>query len=117
MTAPINQYLRLEGRQFALELVESFGEQLYTLKGVANAITKLTAATLNKPESHAVGVRDIIEVLQKTLTASAHQDSANSCENCAMDLATCDCVDTKPVQWAISPSRKGATTIEEKDDE
>lgn len=113
MTARINQYLRLEGRQFALELVESFGEQLYTLKGVAHAITKLTAATQNKPESHAVGVRDIIEVLQKTLTASADQDSANGCEKCTVDLATCDCEDIKQ----NSPSPKGTTTIKEEDDE
>lgn len=65
MTAPINQYMRLQGRQYALDLVESLGEQLYTPKGVANAIAKLTAATQNKPESHVVGIRDIIEVLQK----------------------------------------------------
>ncbi|QAY92524.1 hypothetical protein [Pseudomonas sp. ACM7] len=65
MTAPINQYMRVQGRQFALDLVESLGEQIYTPKGVANAITRLTAATQNKPESHAVGIRDIIEVLQK----------------------------------------------------
>ena len=65
MTAPINQYMRVQGRQFALDLVESLGEQIYTPIGVANAITKLTAATQNKPESHAVGIQDIIEVLQK----------------------------------------------------
>ena len=66
MTAPINQYMRVQGRQFALDLVESLGEQIYTPIGVTNAITKLTAATQNKPESHAVGIQDIIEVLQKT---------------------------------------------------
>lgn len=67
MTAPINQHMRVEGRQYALDLVESLGQQLYTPKGVADAIAKLTAAMSNKPESQAVGIRDVIEVLQKAL--------------------------------------------------
>ncbi|MGO2703376.1 hypothetical protein ACTXN4_01795 [Pseudomonas helleri] len=65
MSGPINQYMRLQGRQYALDLVDSLGEQLYTPKGVADAIAKLTATTKNKPESHVAGIRDIIEVLQK----------------------------------------------------
>ncbi|MGH8335118.1 MAG: hypothetical protein ACRES0_32495 [Pseudomonas sp.] len=117
MNAPINQYMRLQGRQYALDLVESLGEQLYTPKGVANAIIKLTAATQNKPESHVLGIWDIVEVLQKTLNASAHKDSVNGCENCAMDLATCDCVDPKPVQWAISPNHNCATNSKDEDNE
>jgi len=102
MTARINQYMRLQGRKYALELVESLGEQLYTPKGVANAITRLTAAMQNKPESHVVGIRDIVEVLQKTLTASAHQVSADGCANCA-----------KPTQGVISPSSNCATSFKE----
>ncbi|MFJ7792943.1 hypothetical protein [Pseudomonas sp. NPDC096950] len=117
MTAPINQYLRLQGRQFALDLVESLGEQLYTPKGAADAITKLTAATQNKPESHAVGMRDIIEVLQKALSGPVRQDSANSCEGCAMDLATCDCVGATPAQSAMSPCSSCVTTIKEENHE
>lgn len=60
-----DQYLLLQGRQFALDLLESFGEQLYSPKGVAHAIGRLTAAKQNKPESYVVGIQDIIEVLQK----------------------------------------------------
>jgi len=55
----------LQGRQFALDLLESFGEQLYSPKGVAHAIDRLTSATANKPESYVVGIQDIVEVLQK----------------------------------------------------
>jgi len=59
----------------------------------------------------------LLEHVQKTPSASAHQDSANGCENCAMDLATCDCVDPKPVRWTISPSRDRATNSKEEDNE
>jgi len=60
-----DQYLLLQGRQFALDLLESFGEQLYSPKGVAHAIARLTAATQNKPESYVAGIQDIVEVIQK----------------------------------------------------
>lgn len=60
-----DQYLLLQGRQFALDLLESFGEQLYSPKGVAHAIDRLTSATQNKPEGYVAGIQDIIEALQK----------------------------------------------------
>lgn len=47
----------------------------------------------------------LLENLQKQPSASSNLDSANGCENCAMDLATCDCVDPKPVAWTVSPSK------------
>lgn len=59
----------------------------------------------------------LLEHVQKKPSASVHQDSANGCENCTMDLATCDCVDPKPVRWAISPSGNCATTSKDEDNE
>lgn len=58
-----------------------------------------------------------VAVLLEHVSASVHQDSANGCENCAMDLATCDCVDPKPVRWAISPSHDCATNSKDEDNE
>lgn len=62
-----DQYLLLQGRQFALELVESFGQQLYSARGVADAVKRLAAAAENKPESYALGINNIIDVLKKAL--------------------------------------------------
>lgn len=59
----------------------------------------------------------LLEYVQKPPSASVHQDSANGCENCAMDLATCDCVDPKPVRWAISPSRDCSTNSKDENNE
>ena len=59
----------------------------------------------------------LLEHVQKTSSASVHQDPANGCENCAMDLATCDCVEPKPVRWAIGPSRDCATNSKDEDNE
>jgi hypothetical protein len=58
----------VQGRQFALDLVESFGQQLYSAKGIAEAITCLTAAMKNKPESYALGINHIVDVLKSALT-------------------------------------------------
>lgn len=59
----------------------------------------------------------LLEHVQKAPSSSVHQDSANGCENCAMDLATCDCVDPKPVCWTINPSRDRATNSKDEDNE
>ncbi|WP_341524080.1 hypothetical protein AABC73_13950 [Pseudomonas sp. G.S.17] len=59
-----DQYLLLQGRQFALDLVESFGQQLYSAKGIADAVKRLSAATENKPESYALGINNIVDVLK-----------------------------------------------------
>ncbi|MEO8646298.1 hypothetical protein [Pseudomonas sp.] len=67
-----DQYLLLQGRQFALDLVESFGQQLYSTKGIAEAVTRLTAATENKPESYALGIHNIVDVLSNALKDSSH---------------------------------------------
>lgn len=59
-----DQYLLLQGRQYALDLVESFGQQLDSAKGISEAIIRLAAATQNKPESYAQGINDIADVLK-----------------------------------------------------
>lgn len=64
MIAPINMQLRLQGRQHALELIETLGQRLYTAQGVADAIAKLEATSKNKPESQVLGIQDILDVLK-----------------------------------------------------
>lgn len=62
-----DQYLLLQGRQFALDLVESFGQQLYSHKGLSDAVKRLDAAAANKPESYALGINNIVDVLNNTI--------------------------------------------------
>lgn len=65
MNAPVNNHLRVQGRQHALEILDALGERLYTPQGVADAIAKLEATSKNKPESQVLGINDVIEVLRK----------------------------------------------------
>ena len=62
-----DQYLLLQGRQFALDLVESFGQQLYSPKGLLDAVKRLDAAAANKPESYALGINNIVDVLNNAI--------------------------------------------------
>lgn len=62
-----DQYLLLQGRQFALDLVESFGQRLYSPEGLADAVKRLAAATENKPESYALGINNIVDVLANAI--------------------------------------------------
>ncbi|WP_341524078.1 hypothetical protein AABC73_13945 [Pseudomonas sp. G.S.17] len=91
-------------------------------ESLGNAITAMRAAVQSDTPTmfwreamdHVVV---LLENIQKSPSISAHLDPANGCENCAMDLATCDCVEPKPVRWTISPSRDCATNSKDEDNE
>ncbi|MCV4272325.1 hypothetical protein OH710_06685 [Pseudomonas capsici] len=71
-----DQHQLVQGRQFALDIVESFGPQLFTTKGIGDAIKRLTALQANKPKSFAQGIQHIVDVLvtaQQDLPAIADQ--------------------------------------------
>lgn len=75
-----DQYQLVQGRRFALDLVESFGPQLYSAKGVTDAIQRLTDLKVSKPKSFADGIQHVIDVLvtaQAELPAVGPQDSAD----------------------------------------
>ncbi len=73
-----DQYLLLQGRQFALDLVESFGQQLYSAKGIADAVKRLAAATENKPESYALGINNVVDVLNNAIKSLPQSSPVNS---------------------------------------
>ena len=73
-----DQYLLLQGRQFALDLVESFGQQLYSAKGIADAVKRLAAATENKPESYALGINSVVDVLNNAIKSLPQSSPVNS---------------------------------------
>lgn len=66
-----DQYLLLQGRQFALELVDSYGDRLYSAKGVGEAISRLAVASTNKPDSYVLGINNVVDALKKGLEEMA----------------------------------------------
>ena len=73
-----DHYLLLQGRQFALDLVDSFGDRLYSAKGVADAISRLAVASQNKPDSYVLGINNVVDVLKKGLEEMTPSALVNS---------------------------------------
>ncbi|MFJ4141449.1 hypothetical protein [Pseudomonas sp. NPDC089734] len=79
----LDQYQLVQGRRFALDLVESFGPQLLTPKGISDAIQRLTTLQPNKPKGFALGIQNVVDVLviaQTDLPVLSEQRSADENE-------------------------------------
>ena len=72
---PINRLMVNQGQRFALEMVDSYGDQLSTARGVLSVIARLNATLSNKPESFALGICNIVEILHDGLSMVPHTES------------------------------------------
>lgn len=61
---PINEYMRLQAREEARDLVLSMRATLAWPNGLAQVITRLKLAAVGRPDSHVAGYLDIIEWLE-----------------------------------------------------
>ncbi|MDI2594985.1 hypothetical protein POF45_26695 [Pseudomonas sp. 681] len=64
ITGPINRVMELEGLNYALEVVRSFGSSLRRPDTAAKAIANLTQTAVMMPSSYASGIKQIIDLLQ-----------------------------------------------------
>lgn len=79
------------------------------LRGAALADATLNAQE-RPPAQPVVGCTHSSNIVNAASVAQGDQDNGwtsaeqNGCENCAMELSTCDCIEPKPVHWTVSPS-------------
>lgn len=64
ITGPINRVMEIEGRNYALEVVRSFGASLRRPEIAAKAIANLTRTAAAMPSSYASGIKQVIDLLQ-----------------------------------------------------
>ncbi len=64
ITGPINRVMEIEGRNYALEVVRSFGASLRRPDIAAKAIANLTRTAAAMPSSYASGIKQVIDLLQ-----------------------------------------------------
>jgi len=64
ITGPINRVMEIEGRNYALEVVRSFGASLRRPDIAAKAIDNLTRTAAAMPSSYASGIKQVIDLLQ-----------------------------------------------------
>lgn len=65
ITGPINRVMELEGRNYALEVVRSFGSAIRRPDVAAKAIANLTRTAAAMPSSYASGIKQVIDLLQE----------------------------------------------------
>ncbi|WP_338523326.1 hypothetical protein NUH87_26585 [Pseudomonas batumici] len=63
-SGPINRVMYLEGRQFAVDMVEHAGDTLTEPAHIAKLVQALIRAAVSRPPSHAKGIKDVIELLE-----------------------------------------------------
>lgn len=64
ITGPINRVMEIEGRNYALVVVRSFGASLRRPEIAAKAIANLTRTAAAMPSSYASGIKQVIDLLQ-----------------------------------------------------
>ncbi|WP_257605326.1 hypothetical protein [Pseudomonas sp. UMAB-40] len=64
ITGPINRVMEIEGRNYALGVVRSFGASLRRPDVAAKAIANLTRTAAAMPSSYASGIKQVIDLLQ-----------------------------------------------------
>ena len=64
ITGPINRVMELEGKRYALDVVQAFGSSIRDPKVAAKAIRDLTTTAVAQPSSYASGIKQIIDVLK-----------------------------------------------------
>lgn len=65
ITGPINQYMRMQARADATDMVLSLREALTSTAGRAEILNQLIRAAVGRPCSHIAGIRDVIQLLQE----------------------------------------------------
>lgn len=65
ITGPINRVMEIEGRNYALEVVRSFGASLRRPDIAAKAIANLTRTAAAMPSSYASGIKQVIDLLKE----------------------------------------------------
>ncbi|MGV6394022.1 hypothetical protein ACTUVN_003255 [Pseudomonas caspiana] len=63
-TGPIDKYQLRQGKQYALDIVESCGAQLKNAWGIKDLLARLERSTGNKPPSFAMGVNSVADILR-----------------------------------------------------
>ena len=65
ITGPINQYMRMQAREDAVDTVLALRALLASATGRAQIINQLMRAAVGRPCSHIAGIRDVIQLLQE----------------------------------------------------
>ena len=63
-TGPIDKYQLRQGKQYALDIVESCGALLKTSWGIKHLLARLERSTSIKPPSFAIGVYSVADILR-----------------------------------------------------
>lgn len=64
ITGPINRVMELEGKRFALELVQALGSSIRNPSVVKQVIGNLTRTAIAQPSSYASGIKLVIDLLK-----------------------------------------------------
>lgn len=67
ITGPINRVMELEGKRFALEVVQALGPSIRNPKVASQVIANLTRTAVAQPSSYASGIKQIIDLLKVAL--------------------------------------------------
>lgn len=64
ITGPINRVMELEGKRFALEVVQALGSSIRNPSVVKQVIGNLTRTAVAQPSSYASGIKLVIDLLK-----------------------------------------------------
>lgn len=64
ITGPINRIMELEGKRFALEVVQALGSSIRNPSVVKQVIGNLTRTAVAQPSSYASGIKLVIDLLK-----------------------------------------------------
>ena len=64
ITGPINRVMELEGKRFALEVVQALGSSISNPSVVKQVIDNLTRTAVAQPSSYASGIKLVIDLLK-----------------------------------------------------
>ena len=66
ITGPINRVMELEGKRYALDVVQALGSSIRDPKVAAKTVRDLTNTAVAQPPSYASGIKQIIDLLKVT---------------------------------------------------
>lgn len=69
IVGPINRYMFLQGRNWAIEMVASLRAAPVEL-----VVERLTGATVTRPSSYVAGIKSVIDELQAADATDQHED-------------------------------------------
>lgn len=64
ITGPINRVMELQGKRFALEVVQALGSSIRNPSVVKQVIGNLTRTAIAQPSSYASGIKLVIDLLK-----------------------------------------------------